>query len=228
MNGRSGEGPRVAGKQGIWAAGQVRKTLDKNGVVVVEGENPGFGGAAYYVYLGLRVGESGPIQYSPLDDLLGKDGRFYANVEQSTGFFDIHLEVQQLANQEVTIVWWACSTGIAAGRPTLEPTPPPPPPSRSPTCRPTGGPTPPPPTIPPIGLMVIGFKPENFPDRSVGELQGIDPEYVRLLTAAQMENLAVLASADAKHVAEVLDSSEVKAMGLIFEARHLLLGNRMP
>ena len=100
-------------EQGIWATGQVQKTLDQNGVVVVKGENPEFAGAPpYYVYLGLRVSTSGPVYWEIPH--FRKGDEFFVKVDKS-GSFDIHLKAQSLSNREVTIVWWASSHGRAQG-----------------------------------------------------------------------------------------------------------------
>jgi hypothetical protein len=192
-------------EQGIWATGQVQRTLDEKGVALIKGENPGFADARYCLYLGIRVGKSGPVHYEIPHS--GEDDHFYARIYKS-GSFDIHLKAQSLSKQDVTIVWWASSLGTP------------------PWIGPTGGPTPapPPPTLPPLGLTIIRFNASDFPGRYVNEVPGIDADFIRRLTGAGMENLAALASADATDVARILNTSEVRAMGIIYEARGLLRG----
>lgn len=85
----------------------------------------------------------------------------------------------------------------------------------------TLGPTP---TPPPIGLTIRRFKSRDFPGRYVDEVPGIGSEFIRRLTRARMKNLAALASADTTRVARILNISEVRAMGFIYEARLLLQG----
>ena len=187
-------------KQAMWfklpTSGHVLRTLDENGVVHVTGENPGFRDGFYCVCLGLRVGERGPIRYGTPDSPREGD-YFYAEVQES-GLFDIYLKAQNFAKKTVTIEWWAIPEAIGG---TLGPTP----------------------TVGPLGLTLIRFKAKDFPGRYVAEVPGIGP-FIRCLTRARMKSLATLASADASHVARILNISDVRAMGFIYQARLLLQG----
>ena len=212
MKSRSGTKSKVGLKQAMWVkmprTGQVVKTLDKNGVVHVRGENPGFAGAPYCVHLGLRVRERGSqLRFGTLDSYREGD-YFYAEV-QKKGSFDIHLKAQSLSNQQVTIEWWAIPESWTCAL-TIGPT--------------TLGPTPIP-TLPPLGLTSISFKSSDFPGRYVDEVPGIGPEFIRRLTRHRIKSLAALASAEAERVAQILSISELRAMRFIYEARLLLLGN---
>ena len=206
MNGKRGMKRIVDLKEITWIKlpriGQVLKTLDENGVAHVIGENPGFADAPYCVSLGLRAGDSGSTRYGTLDSPMAGD-YFYAEVHKS-GSFDIYLKAQSFSNQEVTIVW--CAT------------------PHSSRCfiGPTVGPTPTLP-LPSIGLTSRRFKASDFPRRYVDEVPGIGSEFIRRLTRARIKSLATLASADAAHIARILNVSEVRAMGFIYEARRLLL-----
>jgi hypothetical protein len=200
MKGKRGKKKPADLEQAGWIklprTGQVRKKLDKNGVVHVKGENPEFTGTPYCVCLGLCVNEPGSkIRYGIPDSPMEGD-YFYAEV-QKKGSFDIHLKAQSLSNKDVTIVWCAIPQS-------------------------TLGPTPIPTRPPGIGLTTVCFKAKDFPGRYVDEVPGIGPEFIRRLTTAGMKSLAALASADAKSVADILEISEVRAMGFIYEARLLL------
>jgi hypothetical protein len=191
--------------QAMWVklprTGKVLKKLDKNGVVHVKGKDPEFAGAPYYVHLGLRVHERGPIRYGTLDSLKAGD-YFYAEVRNS-GSFDIHLKAQNFSDRKVTIQWWAIPQGSTV------------------LVGPTVGPTP---TLPPVGLTTRRFRSRDFPGRYVNEVPGIGSKFIRRLTRARMKSLAALASADAGRVAHILGISEVRAMSFIYQARLLLLG----
>jgi hypothetical protein len=205
MKGKRGK-KRIEGlREAIWITlprnGQVLKKLDKNGVVHVTGENPGFVDAPYCVCLGLRVGERGPIRYGTLDSP-GQGDYFYAEVHEESGLFDIHLKAQSLSNKKVMIRWFANSEGT---RGTLGPTP-------------TLG------IGPDIRYKIEHFNPKDFPGRSVDEVPGIDAEYTRCLTSGGIDSLPALASAQATDVVSILGISEVCAMGFIYEARLLLQG----
>lgn len=215
MKSRSGTKSKVGLKQAMWVkmprTGQVVKTLDKNGVAHVRGENPEFAGAPYCVHLGLRARERGSqLRFGTLDSYREGD-YFYAEV-QKKGSFDIHLKAQSLSNQEVTIQWWAIpeswTYALTIGPTTLGPTPVPTP---VPTIRPTGS-------------GIERFDQKDFPGRYVDEIPGIGPESVRRLTKGRMKSLAKLASADFRRVAQILSISEVRAMSFVDQARRLLRG----
>lgn len=205
MKGKRGKKRIMDLREAIWIKlprnGQVLKKLDKNGVVHVTGENPGFGDTPYCVCLGLRVGERGPIRYGTPDSP-GQGDYFYAEVHEESGLFDIHLKALGLSNQYVMILWWANPEGIVG---TLGPTP-------------TLG------IGPDIRYKIEHFNPKDFPGRSVDEVPGIGAKYARRLTEARMKSLAALASASATDVASILGISEVCAMSFIDKARRLLLG----
>jgi hypothetical protein len=188
-------------RQSMWVklpkSGQEVKTLDQHGAVHVRGRNPEFAGTPYGVLLGLGVGKNGPIRFGTLD-VPKRGDYFYAEVHEK-GTFDIRLRVQHLQNQKVTIVWWAIPT--VAIKSTIPPTPTP---------------------FAPIGLTSIRFKPKDYPGRYVHEVTGIGPELVQRLTQHRMKSLAALASADVKRIAGILNVSEVRAIGFIYEARLLL------
>jgi hypothetical protein len=208
MNGKRGTKRIVDLKEITWIElpriGQVLKTLDENGVAHVIGENPEFAGAPCCVHLGLCVHARGPqIRYGTPDSPMEGD-YFYAEVQKS-GSFDIYLKAQSLSNQPVTIVWCAIPhTSRCLIGPTVGPTP---------TL-----------SLPPIGLTSRRFKASDFPRRYVDEVPGIGSEFIGRLARARIKSLATLASADAAHVARILNVSEVRAMGFIYEARRLLQG----
>jgi hypothetical protein len=115
-------------------------------------------------------------------------------------------------------------------RPTLEPTISPTlAPTVSPTLTPTLSPTLSPtfsptlaPTFAPGPVGPIIFSARDFPGRSVEEVNGIGPTTAERLKKKRITNLAHLASMEPAKLAEILEISEVRAMGFIDEARRLL------
>jgi hypothetical protein len=152
-----------------------------------------------------------PLRFGILDSHKQGDC-FYAEVHREEGSFDIHLKAQNLRNQKVTIEWWAIpESQICLIGPTTTPMPTPPTP---------------PPTKSPKGLTSIPFRSSDFPGRYVNEVPGIGPKFIQRLTRGRIKNLATLASADAKRIAQILRISEVRAMAFIYEARLLLKKTR--
>ncbi len=73
-----------------------------------------------------------------------------------------------------------------------------------------------------IGLTGLVFDPKDYPDRHVDEVTDIGPELTEKLAGEEITSLATLASTDVEHLADTLGISEVRAIGIIYEARALL------
>ena len=180
--------------------GQVVADLDENGAVDIRVEDPTFAGPPYSVLLGLGLQKDGPICYGTLDSLKPGD-YFYAKVHPWERWFDIRLKAQDLPNQKVKIEFHVTSHEFVG-------------PTRSPMPKPTKSPT-----------TVVSIRPLNSVDasgRHIDEVPGIDPKAIQILAKGGIESLAALASAVAADVAQMLNISEVKAMGLIHEAGRVL------
>ncbi|MCF7975202.1 MAG: helix-hairpin-helix domain-containing protein [Phycisphaerae bacterium] len=185
--------------------GQVVTTLDENGEANVKVENPAFADTPYSVLLGLSLQKGGPICYGTLKSLKQGD-HFYARVQPKAPSFDILLKAQDFPNQKVTMQFCAISHDFVG---------------------PTNPPTPTPFFKALIGLRGIGFRLEDYPDRYVNELTGIDPKLIQRMIDNEIKNLATLASASVEHIAQILSISEVRAMGFIYEARALLTNTKI-
>lgn len=191
------------GRKAIWInlprIGQVPKQLDDDGVVHIIGEDPEFGETPYCVYLGLRVGDRGPIRYGTVESSRAGD-YFYADVPDS-GPFDIHLKAQEYHNQKVTIAWWAIPL------------------SSTNTIGVTLGPTPY--LFPELQYQVVPPGAEDL-GGPVEDMPDVGPEHARRLISGGIKTVGALARAGAKDVARILNISEVRAMSFIDRARRLL------
>ncbi len=200
-------------KQAMWVklpiTGQVVRTLDKSGVVHVAGEDPGFAGAPYRVYLGMRE-RGAPLRFGILDS--HEEGDYFFAEVQKKGSFDVHLKAQTLRNQTVSIEWWAIPESQTCWL--------------GPTTTPMPTPSTPAPTGSPKGLTSLRFRASDYPGRYVNEVPGIGPRFIQRLTQGRIKSLATLASADATRIAHILRISEVRAMAFICEARLLLKKTR--
>ena len=197
------EGVKKHNKALIWVkmpkTGQASAQLDGSGFAKIEGLDPGYADAPYCVVLGLHDHRSGLIQYGTLSTFEPNDFCF-AEV-QETGLFDINLKVQKLHDQEVILRWWAFRE-----MPTIDS-----------TITPSPGPI-----EDVIGLKEVDFGKYDPRGKLLKDVAGMDPEFISALEEHGIGSLPKLASAKIKDIADILEQSEVRAIGLIYGARQLL------